>query len=95
MRRRLKVSKTAQQKEKQEQIRTRRCSLLVSAVLVLMAIGLLAVLTEFICDRYLSGGWLPGWSMVVLASCVGLSIPLIIVRRVPSLREEARRKFHM
>ena len=76
-------------------IRTRRCSLLVSAVLVLMAIGLLAVLTEFICDRYLSGGWLPGWSMVVLASCVGLSVPLIIVRRVPSLREEARRKFHM
>ena len=66
-----------------------------SAVLVLMAIGLLAVLTEFICDRYLSGGWLPGWSMVVLASCVGLSVPLIIVRRIPSLREEARRKFHM
>lgn len=76
-------------------IRTRRCSLLVTAVLVLMAIGLLAVLTEFICDRYLSGGWLPGWSMVVLASCVGLSVPLIIVRRIPSLREEARRKFHM
>ena len=33
--------------------------------------------------------------LVVLASCAGLSIPLIIVRRVPSLREEARRRFHM
>lgn len=76
-------------------IRTRRCSLLVSAVLVLLALGLFAVLTEFLCDRYLKGVWLPGWSMVVLASCVGLSIPLIIVRRVPSLREEARRRFHM
>ena len=74
---------------------TRRCSLLVSAVLVLLALGLFAVLTEFLCDRYLKGVWLPGWSMVVLASCVGLSIPLIIVRRVPSLREEARRRFHM
>lgn len=76
-------------------IRTRRCSLLVSAVLVLMAIGLFAVLTEFLCDEYLKGEWVPGWSMVVLASCAGLSIPLIIVRRVPSLREEARRRFHM
>lgn len=76
-------------------IRTRRCSLLVSAVLVLLALGLFAVLTEFLCDRYLKGVWLPGWSLVVLASCVGLSIPLIIVRRVPSLREEARRRFHM
>ena len=76
-------------------IRTRRCSLLVSAVLVLLALGLFVVLTEFLCDRYLKGVWLPGWSMVVLASCVGLSIPLIIVRRVPSLREEARRRFHM
>ena len=76
-------------------IRTRRCSLLVSAMLVLMAIGLFAVLTEFLCDEYLKGEWVPGWSMVVLASCAGLSIPLIIVRRVPSLREEARRRFHM
>ena len=41
-------------------IRTRRCSLLVSAVLVLMAIGLFAVLTEFLCDEYLKGEWVPG-----------------------------------
>lgn len=40
-------------------IRTRRCSLLVSAVLVLLALGLFAVLTEFLCDRYLKGVWLP------------------------------------
>ena len=76
-------------------IRTRRCSILVSTILVLISAGFFAVLTEFICDRYLLGGWTPGWALVVLASCVGLSIPLIIVRRVPSLREEARRRFHM
>ncbi len=76
-------------------IKTRRCSLLVSAVLVLLSAGLFALLTEYICDSYLFGGWTPGWALVVLASCVGLSIPLIIVRKVPSLREEARRRFHM
>lgn len=76
-------------------IRTRRCSLLVSAILVLLALGLFAVLTEFLSDTYLQGEWTPGWALVVLASCVGLSIPLIIVRKVPSLREEARRRFHM
>ena len=32
---------------------------------------------------------------IVLAVCVGLIIPLRIVRRVPSLREEARRRFNL
>ena len=31
----------------------------------------------------------------MLAVCVGLIIPLRIVRRVPSLREEARRRFNL
>ena len=32
---------------------------------------------------------------VVLTIGVALKMPLIIVRRVPSLREEVRRRFHM
>ena len=35
------------------------------------------------------------WSLVVVVICVGLIIPLRVVRRVPSLREEARRRFNM
>lgn len=30
-----------------------------------------------------------------MAVSVGLSIPLLVVRFVPSLREEVRRRFHM
>lgn len=41
------------------------------------------------------GEWRPDWSITVLAVCVDLCIPLTIVRFVPSLREEARRRFHM
>lgn len=76
-------------------LRSRRCSILVSTVLVLLAVGAFAVSVELFCDLYLKGVWLPGWSLVILASCVGLAIPLIIVRRVPALREEVRRRFHM
>lgn len=57
--------------------------------------GLLAMGIEFCIDRYFRGVWQPGWSLIVLAVCVGLIIPLRIVRRVPSLREEARRRFNL
>ena len=50
---------------------------------------------ELVCDLYISGAWRPGWSLIVLISCAGLCIPLIVIRRVPSLREEARRRFHL
>ena len=50
---------------------------------------------EFCIDRYFRGVWQPGWSLIVLAVCVGLIIPLRIVRRVPALREEARRRFNL
>ena len=70
-------------------------SILTTATLSLIAAGLFCIGVEFCCDRYLEGGWTPGWSLVVLTCCVGLSIPLLVVRRVPSLREEARRRFHM
>lgn len=70
-------------------------STLSSVTLIIGAIGLFVVGIEVFLDRYLSGTIDLTWSMVVLAVCVALIIPLVIVRRVPSLREEARKRFHM
>ena len=70
-------------------------SILSSIALVIGAAGLLAMGIEFCIDRYFRGVWQPGWSLIVLAVCVGLIIPLRIVRRVPALREEARRRFNL
>lgn len=76
-------------------VRDQRHSLLISIVAGLLGIGLQCGFVEFFCDRYLRGFWNPGWSLIVLAVCVGLSVPLIVVRSVSSLREEARRRFHL
>lgn len=57
--------------------------------------GLVAMDVEYCLDRIFSEAWQPSWSLVVLVICIGLIIPLRIVRRVPSLREEARRRFNM
>ena len=70
-------------------------SILTSTVVVLVGIGLLCGVIEFWVDRFLTGRWSPVWSLIVLAVCVGLSVPLIVVRLVPSLREEVRRRFHL
>ena len=76
-------------------LRGGRRSTLSAIALVIGAGGLLAIGIEFCIDRYFRGVWQPGWSLIVLAVCVGLIIPLRIVRRVPSLREEARRRFNL
>ncbi len=76
-------------------LRRRQFSILTSAVFVLMSIAIFAISTELICDLYFSETWSLGWSLVILASCTGLSIPLIVVRRLPALREEVRRRFHL
>lgn len=70
-----------------------RHSILTSISLTIAAVGLLTVGIEFCIDHYFLGMWQPGWSVIVLTVCVGLIIPLRIIRRVPSLREEARRRF--
>ena len=57
--------------------------------------GLMALGVEYCMDRFFRAAWQPTWSLVVLVICIGLIIPLRIVRRVPSLREEARRRFNM
>ena len=70
-------------------------SRLSAIALCIGAAGLLAMGIEFCIDGYLREHWQPTWSLVVLVVCVGLIIPLRIVRRVPSLREEVRRRFNL
>ncbi|QNL43591.1 zinc ribbon domain-containing protein [Oscillibacter hominis] len=72
-----------------------RRSMLSSMALTIAAIGLFVLGLEFCIDRYLHSLWHPTWSLVVAVACIALIVPLRIVRRVPSLREEARRRFHM
>ena len=68
---------------------------LMSVVICLVCAGIMAVSVELCLDVFLNTVWKPGWSLIVLAVCVGFSVPLVIVRLVPSLREEARRRFHL
>ena len=70
-------------------------SILSSVTLIIGSIGVFMVGVELFIDRYVLGRWQPSWSIVILAISVALIIPLVIVRRVPSLREEVRRRFHM
>lgn len=70
-------------------------SILSRVTSIIGAIGTFIFGIELFLDQYFQGKWQPSWSIVILAICVAMVIPLIIVRRVPSLREEARRRFHM
>ena len=63
--------------------------------LVIGTTGVFLSGVELLIDRYFLGRWQPGWSLVVLTVCAALVIPLIVVRRVPALREEVRRRFHL
>ncbi len=73
----------------------RKRSTLSSIALVIASSGVFTLGVEGLIDGYLHGSWSPSWSLIVLAICVILLIPLIVIRRVPSLREEVRRRFHM
>lgn len=70
-------------------------SILTSVTLIIGSVGFFLLGVEFFANHYLLGEWTPGWSLVVVTVCVALVIPLVIVRRIPSLREEMRRRFHM
>lgn len=72
-----------------------RRSILSSVTLIIGAVGVFLLGVECFVDRFVDQEWHPVWSLVVLAVCVALIIPLVVVRRVPSLREEVRRRFHM
>ena len=70
-------------------------SILTSWTLGIGAVGLFLLALEFFGDRYFYGEWTPGWSLIPAVVCAALMIPLIIVRRVPILREEVRRRFSL
>ena len=70
-------------------------STLSSMSLVIGSIGVFTMGVELFTDRFFHGRWSPGWSLVVLSICLIITIPLVVVRRVPSLREEVRRRFHL
>ena len=76
-------------------IRVKHSSLLTSIVALLLAAGLQCGFIELFVDLFLRDSWQPGWSLIVMTVCVGLSVPLVVVRSVSSLREEARRRFHL
>lgn len=73
----------------------RRRSLLSSITLIIAAAAVFLFGVEFFVDHWLLNCWEPGWSLVVLAVCVALIIPLLVVRHNPALREEARKRFHL
>jgi hypothetical protein len=70
-------------------------SFLSGITLAIGTIGAFLCGVELFIDFYNDGYYHPAWSIVVLAVCVALVIPLIVIRRNPSLREEARRRFHL
>lgn len=76
-------------------LRGGRRSILTSVTLVIGTVGVFLFGVELFIDRFVLGHWQPGWSLIVLMVCLALVIPLIVVRRVPSLREEVRRRFHL
>lgn len=73
----------------------RRYSILSTVTMVLAALGCYGLEIELCYDRFVSHGVSLSWSLVVCAVCFGLCVPLVVIRRVPSLREEARRRFHV
>jgi hypothetical protein len=73
----------------------RKRSILSSAALTIGAVGITSLAVEFLVDRFLRGVWDPGWSLIVLVVCIGMIIPLRIIRHVPALREEVRRRFSL
>lgn len=70
-------------------------SILTSFISVLLGAGIFCIAIEMFVDLFLTDTCSLGWSLIVLAVAVGFSIPLIVIRSVPSLREEARRRFHI
>lgn len=70
-------------------------SILTSTTLIIAAAAVYVAGLELLGDLYFHGKWGPTWSLVVLIVAGAVEIPLVVVRRVPSLRREVRRRFHM
>lgn len=76
-------------------LRGGRHSRLTTTSLSIGFVGLLLLGMEYFGDLYFHGVWDPGWSLITTAISVALIIPLQIIRHVPSLREEFRRRFSL
>lgn len=76
-------------------LHNRRRSFLSTLSLVIASVAVFIMGLELLGDLYFHGAWGPSWSLVVLIVAGALEIPLVVVRRVPGLREEVRRRFHM
>ncbi len=76
-------------------LRVYRRSLISSITILIGSVGVFLVGVEYLIDRWLTGGVDLSWSLVVLTICVCTAVPLIIIRRIPAVREEVRRRFHV
>lgn len=74
-------------------LRGGRRSILTSLTLFIGAAAVFLLAVEYFGDLYFHGEWSPGWSLIPTVICAALMIPLIVIRRVPALREEIRRRF--
>ena len=73
----------------------RRLSILSTISVVIASVAVFIMGLELVGDLYFHGAWGPSWSLVVLIVAGALEIPVTVVRRVPGLRREAQRRFHM
>lgn len=73
----------------------RRPSILATIAAVIASAAVFVAGLELLGDLYFHGEWGPSWSLVVLIIAGAMEIPLMVVRWVPSLRREVRRRFHM
>lgn len=73
----------------------RRPSILATIAAVIASAAVFVAGLELLGDLYFHGEWSPSWSLVVLIVAGATEIPLMVVRWVPGLRKEVRRRFHM
>lgn len=76
-------------------LRGGRHSRLTTLSLAIGFVGLLLLGVEYFVDLYFTSEWVPEWSLIAAAISVALIIPLQIIRHVPALREEVRRRFSL
>lgn len=74
---------------------SRNRSILTKISLCVGAVALLVIGIEYAIEYYLFGAAHLTWSLVVATICIALIIPLRVIRHVPSLREEVRRRFDL
>lgn len=76
-------------------LRKGRRSILSTMALIIASVAVFIAGLELLGDLYFHGTWRPSWSLVVLIVAGAMEIPLLVVRWVPGLRREVRRRFHM